>query len=392
MCLAISTIPIGIIGGIQGFQSDESLILIALIFGVTFCVSFLISFFISRPIEKLTKNIDEISKGKFDVNLESGEIYEINNLTESLNRVMASLKLAVFRVGVKKGEIFEDAVKAKETYEKKQQDLLNSINGWAWETDSKAIYTFVSKNVAHYLEYSPDELIGKSIFDLMDQEYVKNAKNAFSEAGGKKKPIKNLESYNISKNGDKLWTLINGVPFYSDNGELLGFRGVDTDITPEKEAYAKIKNLNTELSSLKGKVTELLNQRDKSKSTALEVLTPKKKKVDEKWSEDEFDSVFLLDENANILDCNDNMHKRLGYSKSEILSLNLSDIDALEGKKDIVNKIKKAKKDGVITFKTIHKRKDGSAILVQQNLQYNKEEKYFKGIVREDYALKKNKN
>jgi PAS domain S-box-containing protein len=137
-------------------------------------------------------------------------------------------------------------------------------------------------------------------------------------------------------------------------------------------------------------ITRLLNQREgkifKNKIKVGEIETIK---LEDKWSEHEFDAVFIFDENANILDCNDNMPKRLGYSKSEILSLNLSDIDALESKNDIIDKIKKTKKEGVISFKTIHKRKDGSAVLVHENLQYLKEKNKFKCIVREDYSLKK---
>ena len=118
MCLAISTIPIGIIGGIEGFQS--SFLLIGLIFLVTFIVSITISYLITRPLEKLTGNINEISKGQLDVTLPPSEIHEINNLTDSLNRIMASLKLAIHKVGVKKGEIFEDDVQFKEGSIKKQ--------------------------------------------------------------------------------------------------------------------------------------------------------------------------------------------------------------------------------------------------------------------------------
>lgn len=112
------------------------------------------------------------------------------------------------------------------------------------------------------------------------------------------------------------------------------------------------------------------------------------KKLEDKWSESEFDSVFLFDENANIVDCNENVYKRLGYTKSEMLSLNMADFDALESKEDIIKRINEAKKTGVINFKTIHKRKDGSAILVHENVQYIKDKNVFKCIVREDYSLK----
>ncbi len=232
MFLAVSMIPVGIIGGIEGFQT-ASLLLIGLILAVTFVVSLVISYLIVKPIENLTKNIDMISKGQLDVKTKNSEIHEINNLTESFNRVMASLKLAVHKCGVTQDELFEE---------------------------------------------------------------------------------------------------------------------------PNSEP------------------TE-------------QVTTPPKEKFDEKWPEHEFDSVFVFDENANILDCNDNMYKKLGYSKSEMLSLNMADFDALESKKDIVNKITLAKQNGAISFKTIHKRKDGSAVLVHENLQYLTDKNEFKGIVREDYSL-----
>jgi PAS domain S-box-containing protein len=233
MFLAVSMIPVGIIGGIEGFQT-ASILLIALILAVTFIVSLLISYLIAKPIENLTKDINMISKGQLDVKTKNSEIHEINNLTESFNRIMASLKLAVHKCGMPQDEIFEEP-----------------------------------------------------------------------------------------------------------------------NLRPSEQ-----------------------------------VNIPPVEKLNEKWSEHEFDSVFVFDENANIVDCNDNMYKKLGYSKSEMLALNMADFDALESKKDIVNKINLTKQNGAISFKTIHKRKDGSAVLVHENLQYLKDKNEFRGIVREDYSLK----
>jgi len=388
MCLAITAIPIAIIGGIQGFRS-QSVLLIGLVFIVTLIVSFVIAYFVTRPIEKLTKNIDKISKGTLDVNLDYSEIYEINNLTESLNRVMASLKLAVHKVGVKKGEIFEDAIKAKEAYEKRQNDLLNSINGWAWETDAKGIILYCSKNVSSILGYKCQELIGQSAFNLMIAEDAKNAKQIFNDASRKKNIIKNFENWNIKENGEKICVLTNGVPIYDDIGNLKGFRGVNTEITDEKRAINRIKELNSELTELKGEITNLVDNRD-TKLSKTNLKTQKIKKViNDEWIEHELDLVIVFNEKAEILDCNKNMYKKLGYTKDEILKLNLSDIDVLESKKDLKDKIQKAKKDGIISFKTIHNRKDGSALLVYENFKYNKAKNEFKGIIREDNNIKK---
>lgn len=385
MCLAISAIPISIIGGTQGFKT--SIYLIGLIFFVTFAASLIIAYFISRPLEKLTKNIQKISKGELDVQLGLSEIQEINNLTESLNRVLASLKLAVHKVGVKKGEIFEDAVKAKEEFQRKQNHLFNSIKGWAWETDEKGIYKFVSDNVNNYLGYPQSELIGKSAFEFMPGEDSKNAKKVLNLSSKKQEPIINLENSFVDKNGKKVDFITNAFPFYDNNGKLLGYRGVNTDNTEVKIAERKIKDLRKELSDLKIKVTSLLNKRDKAGNFNQGFSSTTD--IDKKWSEDQFDSVYIFDEEANILDCNDKMVEKLGYTKSEILSFKISDFDALETMNDIKKKIVDAKKNGVVTFKTIHKRKDGSAILVNENLQYLKDQNRFKCIVREDYSMKK---
>ena len=137
MCIAISMIPVGIIGGFEGFEIATAFL--SLIILVTFVVSFFMSYFITRPIEILTRNINEISKGNLDVNLENSEIFEINNLTESLNRVLASLKLAIHKVGVKRGEIFEETMKAKEIAEERYDTLMNFIDSIVIESDEKGI-------------------------------------------------------------------------------------------------------------------------------------------------------------------------------------------------------------------------------------------------------------
>ncbi len=384
-CFAISLIPVMIIGGIQGFESS-SMLLISIILFVTLSFSIVLSYLISKSIEKLTMHIDELSKGKLDVQLEKSEIYEINQLTNSLNRIMASLKLAIHKVGVKKGEIFEETVKAKEDVEEKYGDLLDSIAGWAWETDSKGIITFCSKNVLYALGYKPGDLMGKSIFKFMPLDKVKGSRRIFKEAGGKNKSIKNLENWYLSKTGKKICMLTNSIPFYDNDENLLGYRGVDIDITQSKLSDEKIKELNKEMDDLKDRIAQLLNERRKKPGRRFVSI---EKKFEERWSEYEFDSVFLFDENADILDCNENMYKKLGYTKGEILSLDISDFDILESKKDILNKMQEAKKKGSISFKSIHKRKDGTSVLVYENMQYLKDKNMFKCIAREDYSFKK---
>jgi len=252
-CLAISLIPVFMISAFEGIEIATAFL--GLIIGVIFFVSLFISYFISYPLEKLTKNIDEISKGNLDVELENSEIFEINNLTNSLNRVMASLKLAIHKVGVKRGEIFEETSPL----------ISNSVEKIEPQLESTNVPTF----------------------QIKEPQQIKDA-------------------------------------------------------SPVGTNFDKLKN-------------------------------------------EEFDYIFIFDENANIVDCNENMYKKLGYNKEEILSFNLADFDYLETKEKIIEKITKIKEKGSMDVKSIHKKKDGSSLFVTENIQYLKNQNKFRCTVKQDF-------
>ncbi|MCD4721188.1 MAG: PAS domain S-box protein, partial [Desulfobacula sp.] len=89
--------------------------------------------------------------------------------------------------------------------------------------------------------YSPDEMIGKTLFEFMPPYEAEKIGEAFNKIVAQKKPITNLENWNISKEGRRVCLLTNGVPFLNENGWLLGFRGVDRDITELKHAEEVLK-------------------------------------------------------------------------------------------------------------------------------------------------------
>ena len=56
------------ISGLQGLEIAT--LFLGLILFITLAVAFVVSYIITIPIEKLTRNIDEISKGNLEVELE----------------------------------------------------------------------------------------------------------------------------------------------------------------------------------------------------------------------------------------------------------------------------------------------------------------------------------
>ncbi len=71
---------------------------------------------ISDSITSLTDDVDKISRGDFDIELKKSDLDEINSLTASLGRVLASMKLAVLRSGAMP-EIVPPKEEVKETRE-----------------------------------------------------------------------------------------------------------------------------------------------------------------------------------------------------------------------------------------------------------------------------------
>ena len=88
-------------------RRTDTLLVTLLVAGILLGIG--IAFFtarsISKPIKKLTQDVSAITKGKLDVRLGKSSISEIQSLTDSLDRVLASMKLAILRTGAKKEDI-----------------------------------------------------------------------------------------------------------------------------------------------------------------------------------------------------------------------------------------------------------------------------------------------
>jgi hypothetical protein len=60
----------------------------------------------------------------------------------------------------------------------------------------------------------------------------------------------NFENRARTKDGRDIWLSTNGFPRLDDAGNLLGYRGNDTDITAEKQARAQLAQREAMLASM----------------------------------------------------------------------------------------------------------------------------------------------
>jgi PAS domain S-box-containing protein len=134
--------------------------------------------------------------------------------------------------------------------EERFRDIAYSMADWIWEVDENGVYTYCSKRVEDILKYSPEEILGKTPFELMPPDEVKRIREIFSKLVQNKEPIRDLENWNITKDGEMVCLLTNGVPILNEHGNVQGYRGVDKDITLRKRAEEALWQSEKKYSSL----------------------------------------------------------------------------------------------------------------------------------------------
>ncbi|MBN2825870.1 MAG: EAL domain-containing protein [Campylobacterales bacterium] len=115
------------------------------------------------------------------------------------------------------------------------------FSDWIWETNEKGIYTYVSTKVKDFLGYEPDEILGKTPFDLMSEDEAIRVKGVFEHYLQSYQPFRDLENTNLHKDGHEVILLTSAFPIFDKEGRFAGYRGIDRDISPIKHLIDNLK-------------------------------------------------------------------------------------------------------------------------------------------------------
>ncbi|MBE8990004.1 PAS domain S-box protein [Nostoc sp. LEGE 12450] len=127
--------------------------------------------------------------------------------------------------------------------ESRFRHLVETTNDGVWELDQEGVYTYVSQKIADILGYEPEEVLGKTPFELMPLVEATRVQKIFQVLINSKQPLINFENKTLHKNGQLLVLETNGVPFFDASGNYLGYRGVYQDITERKQAEEAMQAL-----------------------------------------------------------------------------------------------------------------------------------------------------
>jgi len=109
--------------------------------------------------------------------------------------------------------------------------FLDSINDWIWAMDLNGIHTYSNKAVEMILGYQVEEVVGSSITKLWGKTCGKPSEKLTLETLQKGEPWVNVKGIFQHKNGSIVYTESSAYPVYDKNSNLIGYRGIDRDIT-----------------------------------------------------------------------------------------------------------------------------------------------------------------
>jgi PAS domain S-box-containing protein len=125
--------------------------------------------------------------------------------------------------------------------------LVETTSDWIWEVDRTGAYIFSNQKVKDILGYDRQEVIGKKPFDFMRPNEAQKVAKIFRKLSKSRQAFSGMENINLHRDGHEVVLETSGVPVFDENGEYLGYRGIDRDITKRKSAEQVLEEINAEL-------------------------------------------------------------------------------------------------------------------------------------------------
>lgn len=118
--------------------------------------------------------------------------------------------------------------------------LTENATDVVWRVDSDYRFTYISPADERLRGFSADEVIGRHVFELFDEEGVASLKKIArqrqeDEQRGKITETKTFEAQHRCKDGSWLWAEISSRPERDAQGTITGYYGITRDITERKE-------------------------------------------------------------------------------------------------------------------------------------------------------------
>ncbi|NEX18250.1 MAG: hypothetical protein C1943_16980 [Halochromatium sp.] len=215
--------------------------------------------------------------------------------------------------------------------------LIQALPDLIWLKDPDGIYLACNSEFEQFFCAQESEIIGKTDYDFVAREvgdlFRKHDKKAMA-AGG---PTVNEEWVSYARDGRRVLLETTKTPMLDAQGRIMGVLGIGHDITKRKRTEQAILEISQRYEAVLAST---------------------------------LDGFWLTDAQGKILEVNDAYCRYSGYSRHELLHLNIWDLDVMDPSEDVKRRIEKIVREGGDIFEAQHRRKDGSQWPVEVSVSY----------------------
>lgn len=149
-----------------------------------------------------------------------------------------------------------DADKRRKHMRETLRSFMEMASDWAWETDAELRLTYVSPHVENLTGLPAEAMIGKSLRTAFLDLFADNQNphlETLARSLGERQNIREVDAVVENAAGERRSVMISFRHFYDPDGSYRGVRGWTRDVTPERDALAR---LEAERANLEIKVRE----------------------------------------------------------------------------------------------------------------------------------------
>ncbi|MBI3726868.1 MAG: EAL domain-containing protein [Burkholderiales bacterium] len=319
--VAFVGVPVDTIFAQARTRAAEAIALALLMISMLWIVARAFGLRITRPMTALESVARSVQKGDLGARARMEGPGELQAVANEFNRMLAAQQHS--------DELF--------------RAFLDNSAIVAWIKDEEGRYQFVSDNFLRRFSFQSSQVIGKTDHDILPAgiaDSYRNSDLALLASGIQDEAIWPSDNPDKSVN----WWLVNKFVFTGSDGKRqLG--GLAVDITERK------------------RMTDL----------------------DELILQTAMDAFWLVDKTGNLRAVNETACSMIGYSREEMLRLNIDDVDVLDeyDGKQVQERLDSVRQAGAQQFEARHKRKDGRIIDVEVSVRYLPGQELFPAFVRD---------
>ncbi|MGM0397343.1 MAG: PAS domain S-box protein [Bacillota bacterium] len=211
------------------------------------------------------------------------------------------------------------------------ESILDSSEDMIFFKDTNDHYTSCNKAFADFHGKSIEDIVGLTGFDIHIAEDAEKFRQQDMDI------IRTLNStryeiWGVDRGGKETRLETIKSPFFDEGGNVLGIIGIIRDITKRHQAEME------------------LEENRKYVRAILETT---------------IDAFWVLDRDGNFTDVNSAFCKMSGYTREELLRMNVRDLEMIENSRNIENRINRILTEGRDRFETVHRGKNGNTYEIE---------------------------